>query len=99
MHIYTITAFQNLDKDYGTSGSIRCFGYSMDFEYADSSVRNNVTDINEKIYNYVVIEKVKDGLNPVARKRWFYKYNIEEDIYESIEEPICVKQFLNFSIG
>jgi hypothetical protein len=99
MNIYTISVFEGLDEKHGIAGSLRCFGYSKDFKYADESIRNNVTDLNETIYDYAVIEKVEEGLNPIAWDRWFYKYDRKKDIYEPIEEPEILKKYHNFVIG
>lgn len=99
MHIYTLTMIEDLDEDYGTKGYANCFGYSTDFDYLDYSIKNNVTDLHETIYRYGVIEKVEEGLNPVAWERWFYQHNKNNGKYEHIEEPECVKHLVNFAMG
>lgn len=99
MHIYTITMIEDLDDDYGTIGAQRCFGYTTDFEYADSSVKANATDLHEYLYEYAIIEKVEDGLYPCAIERWLYKYDEDNDGFIPIEEPECLKHIINFAIG
>jgi len=94
-----------LDNEYGgIAGSSRCVGYYDNFKDADEVVKNNLGDIFETIYNYAVIEKVKPGLYPCCRERWFYKVHIKNNswqdaIYKPIDEPYCVKHVVNFAIG
>lgn len=105
MYIYTITTFEELDNEYGgIAGASRCVGYYDNFKDADDAVKSNCCDIFETIYNYAVIEKVEPGLYPYCRERWFYQVHIENDDwlsaeYKPIDEPYCVKHFVNFAIG
>jgi len=96
--IYTITVFESLDEKYGIINS-RCMGYYSNPWDADEDVRNNNLDIHEYLYKYAVIEKVREGLYPCCIKRWFYKWDDVDKLYEPIEEPECVKGFANFWNG
>lgn len=96
--IYLVTMFRKFDKDLGIDG-VRCMGYYKDFNVADECVKVNNLDIQERIYNYAVIEKVEEGFYPMSLRRWFYKFDHEKGRFYEIGEPICVKHMINFSIG
>lgn len=98
--MYFITGIEDLDPEWGTKGTHRCFGYKETFDKADQAVKENRCDINETIYNYVVIEFIKSGIHSIClENRWFYKFDYDKGIYEPIEEPGEVKGFCNFAIG
>jgi hypothetical protein len=86
-----------LEEDLGwpNFGATAFMGYCSSFILADSAVRNNVGGIDEHCYNYAVIEEVEEGIYPLRINRWFYQYNREEDIFESIPEP----NFMNHIAG
>lgn len=55
----------------GVKGYSHCFGYYKNFKFATQAVHNNYGDINETIYDYVVIEYIEEGLNPICKKNGF----------------------------
>ena len=66
------------------------------FEKAEECVLNNIGDINETIYDWVIIEKYEfNTTNSVATKRWFYKFNESTEKYEKAEEPEFCKHSCN----
>lgn len=99
MYIYTITMIEDIDKKHGAIGSVRCFGYSTDFEYVDSRVRKNATDLHECLYKYAIIEKVEEGLYPCATERWLYEFDFDNGVFNPIEVPESLRHIVNFGIG
>jgi hypothetical protein len=99
LYIYTITGVEELDDKYGTTGSIRCFGYYSSFNTADIAVKQNTLDIHEYLYDYMVIEKVEEGLYPICLDRWFYKWHSGINQFVPMEEPECLKHIINLGIG
>lgn len=97
--MYFITAFEDIDDDWGTKGSSRCFGYYKSREKADNAVYHNVCDINETIYDYVVIEYIGEGIHAISEQRWFYKFNYNTRQYYPILEPEGFKNICNIAIG
>ena len=66
------------------------------FEKAENCVINNLGDIHETIYDYVLIEKYEFNCsNSVALERWLYKFNETTEKYEQIEEPHFFKHSCN----
>lgn len=77
----------------------RCFGYFQTFEKAEKAVLNNYCDIWETIYEYVVIEKVKDGIHQIDLKPIWYKWNLEKECYEKTEKPDFADGYAGWGIG
>ena len=97
MKFYFITAFASYDM-FGTHTS-RCWGFYNNFIDADIVVRNNITDLWEYTYDYIVIEEYEMGISNVTLERWFYKFNKETKKYEPMDEPEALKHYSGFAIG
>ena len=69
------------------------------FYYAVATVRNNVTDLWETVYDYAIIEEYYEGIGNMTFKRWFFEYNKETDAYDSIDEPRELKHYAGFALG
>lgn len=103
--IYTITTIEKLkpdDRYYCQQGDTRCVGFYYDMESAEEAVIENRCDIFECLYDYAVIEQTPQGVYGTSSseyKRWFYKYDHDNNKYVPIEEPECVKHIYGFGIG
>jgi hypothetical protein len=82
--MYFITAMEDL-KDGRYPIGARTFGFFDDLDNAKLIVENNISDINETIYDYVVIEKIRQGLYPDVLSRILYKFNYDKKQYEIVE--------------
>ena len=96
--MFFITAFEDLDEEWGIKNS-RCFGFYQVFEDAERATKENWRDINETIYNYVVIEEMNEGIHPYAQQRWFYKFDYDKRLYYAIIEPEEARRCCNFALG
>jgi hypothetical protein len=99
--MYFITVFEELPKINSAImyiGSNHNVGFVKSFEVANDIVSNNYNDIWENKYTYCVIEYIEEGIKQPVLKRWFYKYNEDEDGYKEIDEPINFKNYHNFVI-
>lgn len=66
------------------------------FEKAEECVLNNIGDINETVYDWVIIEKYEFNIsNSIAVARWVYKFNETTEKYERVEEPKFLKHSCN----
>jgi len=70
-------------KDFST---MECVGYYQDFDWAKDTLVTNQLDINETIYDYAMIEEIRNGLYPEAR-RWWFKFEYTKGIYQNCETP------------
>lgn len=100
--IYTITTMTKLEQTQlglPNFGSTRTVAWYNTFDNAEETVVCNNGDIRETCYQYAVIEEMEEGLYPISKQRWFYKYNIESDEYEEINEPEWMNPYINISFG
>ena len=72
---YFITVFKEYDE-YGPR-MMRCWGFYKDLSDAVVTVRHNVTDLWETIYEYAIIEEYHEGIGGYNFNRWFFRYNQE----------------------
>ena len=85
--MYFITTIETKKGDVKDT---RCVGYFKTFEDAEQAVIKNACDIWETCYDYAVIERIPFGLYPEIgdpnTERWYYKYNVETNKYELMDE-------------
>lgn len=89
--MYFITCFQKYEIDkngWPDVGHGRTFGYYNDRDVAIRMVELNNLDIQERFYNYAVVEYIPEGLYNIAEERIFFKWNEEKRRFEQIEEFI-----------
>ena len=94
---YFITVFKEYDE-YGPH-TMRCWGFYKDLSDAIVTVRHNITDLWETIYEYAIIEEYYEGIGGYNFNRWFFKYNQEINEYEFINEPEELKHYAGFALG
>jgi hypothetical protein len=94
--------FEKLEKDkggYPDFGSQRVVGFYTNKDDAFHDVQINALDIREYTYNYTLIERVEEGFYGSTHSRYFFKYNEEKNMYEEINEPDYLNNFIGFTIG
>jgi len=102
--MWFITVFETLGKldkcGFPDLGCQRTWGYYSKRETAVQALHENWTDMRELLYNYALIEYIEEGICPSAcyDRQWF-KWDSEREGYFEIEEPECVKSFVNFAFG
>ena len=94
---YFITVFRTYDE-HGPHG-MRCWGFYKDFSNAMATVRNNITDLWETIYDYAVIEEYYEGIGQTTFNHWFFKYNQKLDEYQQINQPEELRHYAGFALG
>lgn len=100
-NMFFITCMSKLEDDqYGPNyGAIRTFGYYKTFEDCDESLKCNACDMHEYLYNFAVVEKIEEGIHPLALERWWYKYDKEKGGFFPMEEPEFMKHYINIALG
>lgn len=102
MEIYTIMGCTKceLRNDWEINfGDSRIVGYYTSLKDAQEAVLDNLCDIWETYYDFVVIEKVEEGLYNCSKERYFYKYIYTMKRYIQIEEPEGFNKFIGLTIG
>jgi hypothetical protein len=83
--MYFVTTIKDINKDcIQNSNNIRTVGFYSKFEDAEYTVLNNVCDINELMYDYVVIERIDEGLYPYSEEAFLYNFNYDTRQYMPI---------------
>jgi hypothetical protein len=101
--MWFITVFEKLGEVYENGfpnlGSQRTWCYYKERETAVHALHENWTDMFEYFYEYAVIEYIEEGFISFADNRQWFKWDFEREGYFEIEEPECVKYFVNFALG
>ncbi len=97
--IYTVTTCYFNHKNIGELQLVteRCVGFYHDLERALECVENNWGDIHEGNFNYVVIEKIGDGLYPTVEEFLWFKWN--DGKYEQSCVPLGFECVRGYGIG
>ncbi|KLU61109.1 hypothetical protein CEB3_c26790 [Peptococcaceae bacterium CEB3] len=71
--MYFITGLTTLDPSHKS----RCLGYYRDKQEALSAVNENRGGFDQGIYNYLVIEKIGEGIHAIVEEEtWFRWVNL-----------------------
>lgn len=101
--MYFITVCHQITIDTQTKmldmGVSRVVGYYNNFYDADMVLKNNNCNIHESIYHYAIVEKIKEGIYPIVKNRWFYKYDKNNNGFFPVEEPVEFKNHTNIALG
>jgi hypothetical protein len=95
--LYGIVAI--VSEDDKTISHQRTMGFYKELNHAKYTVENNICDIFEYTYNYMLVEEIEWGVFPYTPRRWMYKWNVENEKYEPCEEFKSIKHYFGFSIG
>lgn len=103
--IYTVTVFTQLREKptenghtYWTRDS-RVWAWYPTFEEACEVVAENVSDLQECLYELALIERVPAGLFVMPRREWWFRWNLAEERWESCAKPDDYARTLGFSMG
>lgn len=95
MRIYTITTVRGF-----LAGGSRAVGYFEDFQTAEEAILDNEFDINEMgYYPYAVIEEVTPGIYSFPRKEYWYKWDNDNEGYNTCEKPERFNSTCLWSLG
>ena len=97
-YMYFVTGLLVHDDDKHKIQTIRCFGFYKNFLEAEEEVKNNSCDMYEHLYNYIVIEKLNEGIFQVSTERKTYKFNFETRKYENCESLKALDNAITISI-
>jgi len=99
--IYTVTVIQTIKLDHQTNlpdfGDRRCVGYFNDLLGAQLAIKWNGEKLHDGMYNYVIVEEMREGLFRADTKRYIYQW-IDSNFVE-IDEMDIIKNLSNFGIG
>lgn len=98
--MYFITALTGLDE----SSNTRCFGYYPTREEALLAVLENRSNLNEGIYNYIVVEKIGIGIHSLSEEETWFRWlqtggYLGEGNWRQIAKPPETEHIINYAIG
>jgi len=97
MILWFITTLQ-VDKE-GTILDSRCVGYRETMQEAQHIVGNNMHDIYENSFNWVVLEPFGPGVYPHASSEIWYQWSVPDRGYMLNAKPKFFERIVNFGIG
>ena len=97
--VYTVTIIDH--SDFSEPEVYHTPGIFTTLKGAMYVIENNTFDLSEGgSTEYAVIEKTElDTLYPVGETHWWYKWNREEEIFESCDPPTKFFRVCGFGIG
>lgn len=90
-YIYTVTQIKDIDE-IGAS----TVGWFTSLKRAKGLVERNACDLHEMYYNYIVIEKVEDGMYSGPHEEYWYRWF--DGKWISIEKPVGLIRVGSFSM-
>lgn len=98
--MYFITAIQS-NSQQGISLSKRCFGYHPDLYSAIDDVTDNVGNMRECLYDYIVIEHISPGVHSLADNEVWFKWgeNAPTGWHLLHDKPAEFEGIINFAVG
>ncbi len=98
--IFTISVFNDKDIDnpsYLSLPEMDTSGFYTDKNTAYKAVTENWCDIQERCYDYALIEEVQEGLYGTTNNRQFFEWNEDTKEFVPIEEPKKFKHWQGLS--
>ena len=98
--IYTVTAIrikpESKTIDDFINSQSRCFGWFSSLRKAMGAVLENENDIEERYYNYVVVETSLEGIHgfDIEKRRFWFKWNNSDSTFEECKEPEIAQKIL-----
>lgn len=77
----------------------RTFGYYSSPVEALEAVLQNKSNLQEGLYDYVVIEAMEEGIHPISVKEDWFNWDKELNTWKRCEKPAEFKNTINFSLG
>jgi len=77
----------------------RCFGYFADKQDALKAADENWADMHECMYNWLVIEKIPEGLHAMPEEEIWYTWDDGTKRWIHVDKPVWTEHIINWSIG
>lgn len=77
----------------------RTFGFFERYYEAFLSVKDNVGNMQEMLYDYLVLEYIEPGIHSKVISREWYRWNMDEKRWVYAECPKEFEVVTNFAVG
>jgi hypothetical protein len=85
------------NAEYFTKHPPRTFGFYAEYSDAVVAILANTMNMHECIYDYIVLEKIGEGIHPQTEEEYWFKWNGSK--WEMCEKPAFVCFICNFALG
>lgn len=93
--IFTVCGMEN----FKANSLNATFGWYSKLSLALDAVKKNDCDFHEAVYQYIVVEEVKEGDFGMAIKEWWFKWDKKEKKFLPISKPKETLGTINWGIG
>jgi hypothetical protein len=99
--MYFLTAiYRPIEESfYYPNGDVRCFGYFENRQKALLAADENLADMHECLYNWLLIEKIPEGLHVMPTEEIWYQWDTGLECWVHVEKPKWSFGTINWSIG
>lgn len=77
--------------------STRTFGFYKEYSDALSAVLTNRCNMHEGLYEYLIMEKMKEGIHPLAEEENWFKW--KNNKWVSCRKPSKFSGIINWALG
>jgi hypothetical protein len=78
----------------------RTFGFYDDYRHAYLAVERNYANMEECLYDYLVMEYMEEGIHPTVHAEYWWQWNKEINCWKSLQEkPKEFVGIVNFALG
>ena len=91
--MFFITAIHYKDDNIQSTAT---FGYLSDHDEAHGCVARNTCNMDEHLYNYLVIEDVPEGIHPFPKSECWFEWDEENTLWQAISPPEFSKHIINW---
>ena len=99
--MYFISVLTSLEPSH----KARCLGYFLSKDEALAAVKENRDGLDEGIYDYLVVEKISEGIHPAAEQEIWFRWvqrvgsSMIRGYWEEIPKPPETASFGNHALG
>ena len=77
----------------------RTFGFANSYNEAYKWVKDNMGNMQECLYDYLVLEYIEPGIHPTVHSEEWFQWNGVEGKWDMTERPAELKGIVNFALG
>lgn len=94
---YFITSIYDAPGLFVHRKARRTFGYYHTLDEAFKAVEENRCNMQECLYNYLVVEGISEGIHPLVEKEHWYEWI--DNKWMPCNKPEFLKSTVNFALG
>lgn len=77
----------------------RTFGYKWGYPQAIEAVMENHGNMHECLYNYLVMERIGEGVHSLAKDEVWFKWSVRKQAWKPCKKPNWSNGMVNWALG